>query len=65
MATYASYGSQRLVWLEALIATVCMEEQVAQRTIIQLTDDLDGAAADRTVNFGYEGVSGLSHFRLT
>jgi hypothetical protein len=34
-----------------------MEEQVAQRTIIQLTDDLDGAAADRTVNFGYEGVT--------
>ena len=32
------------------------EEQVAQRTIIQLTDDLDGAAADRTVNFSYEGV---------
>jgi Lsr2 len=34
-----------------------MEEQVAQRTIIQLTDDLDGAVADRTVNFGYEGVT--------
>ena len=57
MATYASYGSQRLVWFETLIATVSMEEQVAQRTIIQLTDDLDGAAADRTVNFSYEGVT--------
>jgi hypothetical protein len=30
---------------------------VAQRTIIQLTDDLDGAAADRTVQFAYEGVA--------
>jgi hypothetical protein len=56
MAACASYGSQRLVWFETLITTVCMEEHVAQRTIIQLTDDLDGAAADRTVNFAYEGV---------
>ena len=30
---------------------------MAQRTIIQLTDDLDGAAADRTVQFAYEGVT--------
>jgi hypothetical protein len=30
---------------------------VAQRTIIQLTDDLDGATADRTVQFAYEGVT--------
>ena len=30
---------------------------MAQRTIIQLTDDLDGTTADRSVQFAYEGVT--------
>ncbi len=30
---------------------------MARRTIVQLTDDIDGSAADQTVEFGYRGRS--------
>jgi hypothetical protein len=41
----------------SLITTQLQEAAMAQRTIVQLTDDLDGSEANETVSFSLDGVS--------